>query len=65
MIFNKFCESKMCEHMIEWELDLGEGNQPYICTSCKLVGQSYEIDEYPKDCPYLKEIKEYETRGKV
>lgn len=41
------CRSKNCEHFIEWGF---RGNNE--CRSCKLIGQSYEVEEVPKDCPY-------------
>ena len=41
------CRSKNCEHFIEWGF---RGNRE--CRSCKLIGQSYEVEEVPKDCPY-------------
>jgi len=54
LVFNEFCKNKQCPECIEWEC---EG---YYCTSCKLVGQSYDITEYPKDCLFLDEIKKFE-----
>lgn len=54
IIFNEFCKSKNCPEFIEWEM---QGN----CTSCKLVGQSYDIYQYPENCLHLKEIKEFES----
>jgi hypothetical protein len=53
--FNDFCKSKNCSEYIEWSFDMGAN-----CTSCKLVGQSYNIDEYPKNCLFLDEIKKHE-----
>jgi len=41
------CRSKNCEHFIEWGFT--GCNE---CRSCKLIGQSYEVYEVPKDCPY-------------
>ena len=49
--YDNFCESKNCPEFIRW--DCGEG----ICISCKLIGQSYNINEYPKECIHLKEIE--------
>ena len=53
-IFNEFCKNKQCNEYIEWEC-VG------YCTSCKLVGQSYDIVEYPKDCLFLDDIKKFES----
>ena len=59
IIFNSFCKSKKCNEYIEWSFGMGAN-----CTSCKLIGQSYDITEYPQDCPYLIEIKEFENNIK-
>jgi len=55
--FDEFCRSKECPEFIEW--DCGEG----ICTSCKKIGQSYFINEYPNDCNFLQEIASYENEA--
>ena len=55
--FDKFCKTKECPEYIEW--DCGEG----ICISCKKVGQSYFINEYPTDCNFLEEIVAYENES--
>lgn len=54
--YNEFCKNKQCQEYIEWTFDMG-----VKCTSCKLVGQSYDITEYPKDCLFLDEIKQVDT----
>lgn len=59
MTFNGFCKSKKCPEYIEW--NFGHGN----CFSCKLVGQSYDIDQYPENCLHKEEIKEYEINLKT
>lgn len=41
---------------MEWTFDMGVN-----CTSCKLVGQSYDIDQYPDDCLFLDEIEKFES----
>lgn len=48
--FSEFCKSKECTDFIEW--DCGEG----ICQSCKKIGQSYFVNEYPNDCNFIDEI---------
>lgn len=45
------CRKINCEHFIDW--DCGEG----WCASCKLIGQSYEVNKVPKDCPHKMKIK--------
>jgi len=62
MNYNDFCKSKECEHYIEWECGLSTGEQPYPCVSCKLVGQSLNIEQIPEDCPFIDEIA-LEARG--
>jgi hypothetical protein len=53
--FAPFCESKKCIEFIRWDCGFG------TCESCKIVGQSESLTEYPNDCLHLKEIKEYEN----
>lgn len=48
--YTSFCESKKCPEFIRWDCGFG------ICTSCKLVGQSEIVSEYPSDCLHLNEI---------
>jgi hypothetical protein len=55
--FNEFCSKKQCPEYIKWSFDMGAN-----CESCKLIGQSYNIDEYPKNCLFLEEIKEHEKQ---
>lgn len=40
------CRAINCKYFIDW--DFGQG----WCASCKLIGQSYEVNEAPKDCPH-------------
>ena len=54
MIYDEFCIEKECEHYITWKSD---GGHP--CMSCTLIGQSYNITEYPDNCPFIDEIKKY------
>ena len=52
MIYDDWCYKQKCEHYVDWQFS-GDGyEQPYDCTSCKLQGQSYNITEIAKDCPY-------------
>jgi len=55
--FNNFCLSKRCPAYVEWSFGNGD------CTSCKLFGQSYNIDEYPNNCLFLSEIKKFEKEN--
>lgn len=63
-VYNEFCATKGCEHYIEWEFSNYPDEQPYPCTSCKLVGQSYNITEYPENCPFLDEIKNIDLNNR-
>lgn len=44
------CRLIDCEYFIDW--NCGEG----WCASCKLIGQSYEVDDIPKECPHKMKI---------
>ncbi len=57
IIYNKFCSAKECKHYIEWVFSANNGE--YLCVSCMLVGQSHNITEYPKECPFINDIKNY------
>jgi len=61
ILFNDFCANKKCEEYIAWNYDV-EGC-PVDCESCKLVGQSHDITEYPKNCLFLNDIQKFE-RGR-
>ena len=63
MNYDDFCKSRECEFYIEWECAHHTQEQPYPCVSCELVGQSHNIEEYPKDCPFIDEIELYYTGG--
>jgi hypothetical protein len=43
ILFNEFCAKKECPEYISWSFGNG------TCESCKLIGQSYNITEYPKN----------------
>jgi hypothetical protein len=47
------CRSVNCGNFIEWGF---RGNNSE-CRSCKLIGESYEIENVPKECPYNMKIK--------
>jgi len=54
--YGEFCRSKNCPEFIAWDFEFESGCQPYPCESCKKIGQSYSITEYPKDCNFIDEI---------
>lgn len=45
--FNDFCKSIGCEHYIEWNCGYGD------CVSCRLQGESYNIEKLADNCPHL------------
>lgn len=53
--YNEFCKNVGCTEYIEWDYEFEHGVQP--CTSCQKVGQSHDIDQYPKDCNHLMTIQ--------
>jgi hypothetical protein len=55
--YDEFCKLKNCEEFIEWDFQNDSETQPYNCTSCKKIGQSYAVTEYPNDCNFLTEIQ--------
>lgn len=54
--YNEFCKSKNCPQYIEWEC---YGHN----VSCKLVGQSHNIEQVPNDCEFKEEINEIENEN--
>ena len=49
IFYNDFCANKKCGEYIAWNYDGGGYECPIDCESCKLIGQSHDITEYPKD----------------
>ena len=63
IVYNNFCWDKQCPQYIEWQVDVCDGygdEMVYNAISCQLVGQSYEITEYPPDCVFYNDIKKFE-----
>jgi hypothetical protein len=54
--YNEFCSSMECIEYIEW--DFGHG----LCISCKKMGESYDITDYPEDCNFIDKIRDWEER---
>jgi len=52
--YNEFCESKKCPEFIKWNCGYGD------CTSCKIIGQSENVTEYPDECLFLTDIRKFE-----
>lgn len=64
--FDDICREVLkCEHYIEWEHDeeIHSGNGRFTstitCVSCTEVGQSYNIEKYPENCPHKVVLEEY------
>ena len=64
--FDKLCREEFeCPNYTEWDetLALDDHNGHYEsvieCASCELVGQSYNIEEYPDCCAHKKAIDKY------
>lgn len=55
--YGEFCASKKCHEFIAWDYEFDSETQPYPCESCKRIGQSYSVTEYPPDCNFLIEIQ--------
>ncbi len=57
-VFNeieKICKENQCEHFIVWDIGYG----PLI--SCKLQGESDNINHIAKDCPLKDKFKNQKT----
>lgn len=61
MVLDNICKDMNCEDYQEWEFrdPYGQYEQPYPCISCARIGQSYNITEIAKDCPYRDIIQQW------
>ena len=50
-VYNEWCKANGCENYIEWSTGHGD------CVSCKIVGQSYNIDTIAERCLFKKNAK--------
>ena len=50
MSFEHICEGTRCEHYAVWDFGYQD------CYSCKKIGQSYNVNTYPSDCPNIIEM---------
>jgi hypothetical protein len=68
IFYDDICLACKCEHCVEWEYDeviqdsKREHRSTIECISCDLVGPSYNITEYPDECPYKKELEEFKKQ---
>ena len=49
--YNDWCKSNECDNYVEWSYPVYH-NEEVDCFSCKLQGQSYEINEIAKECKF-------------
>ena len=60
IIYNDFCKNdKKCIFFKEWSY-YDNNNTQARCKSCAKVGESYDVNIYPIDCKYLKDIEKVE-----
>lgn len=68
--FNDACCKLECEYYIEWdhEEEIWDHNKGYVstipCASCTKIGQSYNVEEYPADCPHKEILTKFEDQKK-
>lgn len=48
--FAYVCQKNNCPEFIEWQIEGG------VCQSCKIVGQSYNVDTIPRNCFFKGEM---------
>lgn len=62
------CREVQCKNYIEWEHseEIWDHTKHYesiiTCVSCTEVGESFNIDEYPNNCPHKVELLKYKKR---
>ena len=67
MVYDDFCKDVGCEQYIEWDfmgINPDYKEQPYPCISCRLVGESYNIDNYPLSCPFISKLESWASSDK-
>ena len=70
--FDEMCRDVLkCEHYKEWELELELPDHGKVyrsnmtCVSCQLVGQSYNIEKYPFNCPHKEILRKHAIARKI
>ena len=53
--YEHICEGTKCKFYTVWDFGYED------CYSCVKIGQSYNVDEYPDDCPHITEMKKYKS----
>ena len=51
MAYEHICEGTKCKFYVVWDFGYQD------CYSCTKIGQSYNVNEYPEDCPFIDEMK--------
>ena len=51
MAYEHICEGTGCKFYVVWDF----GYADYY--SCTKIGESYHVDKYPSDCPFIEEMK--------
>ena len=51
MTFEHICEGTGCKCYVVWDFGYAD------CYSCTKIGQSYNVDKYPDDCPHIDKMK--------
>ncbi len=49
-MYEHICEGTKCEFYIVWDFGYQD------CYSCTKIGQSYNVNQYPSDCPHIEEM---------
>ncbi len=55
LTYEHICSATGCKFHVVW--DFGHGD----CYSCRKIGESYNVTEYPQDCQFKSEMQRYES----
>ena len=58
LIYDHICSGTGCKFFVIW--DFGQAD----CYSCVKIGESYNVTQYPGDCPFKSAMIEYEIEEK-
>lgn len=59
VVFDDMCRMLECDQYIEWE------HTGVTCVSCQAFGQSYNIEEWPEECPHKKALLHFKIERKA
>jgi len=57
LTYEHICSATGCKFHVVW--DFGHGD----CYSCRKIGESYHVTEYPQDCPFRSEMQRCESEA--